>query len=162
MGVITMKSSKIVAVGLCAAMAISSSAALAQVPNFGSVLGGAVGGAIGSRGGGGGAVAGAIIGMAAGAIIQGLIDDIERQKAKEAANRALRSGQGGSTSFRNSQGQQVRVATKTRTYKRSDGQSCREITTTVQRDGRADSGGGTQTKCVQLASNGTANYGMIQ
>jgi surface antigen len=158
MGRVTMKSSKLVAAGLSVIMALSTSAAVAQVPNFGSVLGEAVGGAMGSRGGG---VAGAVIGMAAGAIIKGLIDDIERQKAKEAANRALRSGQGGSTTFRNSQGQQVRVATKSRTYTKGN-ESCREVTTSVQRDGRPDSGGGTQTKCVQLATNGTANYGMIQ
>jgi surface antigen len=149
----TMRSTKLVALCLTAAFTFSASTAVAQVPDFGSVLGGVVGGAVGSRGGGGGAVAGAIIGMAAGAIIKGLIDDIERQKAKEAANRALKSGKGGATTFRNSKGQQVRVTTKARTYKRSDGQSCREISTTVQRDGRSDSGGGSETKCVQLASN---------
>lgn len=134
--------------------------ATAQVPGLGSLLGGTVGGVIGSRGGAGGAVVGAIIGIAAGAILQGLIDDIERNNAKNAANQALKSGRGGTKTFKNSQGQKVKVATKVRTYKEGN-QSCREITTSVERDGQSSSGGGTQKACVQVAS-GKANYGTIQ
>jgi len=134
--------------------------AAAQFPDMGSILGGAVGGAIGSRGGVGGGVVGAMIGIAAGAILQGMIVDIERTNARSVANQGLKSGRGGTKTFKNSQGQKVKVATKVRTYK-DGGKSCREITTYVERDGQAGSGGGTQKSCVQVAS-GPTNYGTIQ
>jgi len=156
-------SSRFVGLVLSCAMAISAvSPAAAQMPNFGSVLGGAVGGAVGSRHGAGGAIAGAIIGIAAGAILQGLIDDIEKRNAKAAANAALKSGSSGNRTFKNSKGQQVKVSTNVKETTNSQGRKCRQVTTQVERDGKAESGGGTETVCqVQLAS-GKTGYPTIE
>jgi hypothetical protein len=156
-------SSGAVGIALCCAIALSSiGPAAAQMPNLGGVLGGAVGAAAGSRGGAGKALAGAIIGIAAGMILQGLIDDIEKQNAKAAANAALKSGSSRSRTFKNSKGQQVKVATRVKETKNTEGRKCRQITTSVERDGKADSGGGTETICqVQLAS-GKTGYPTIE
>jgi hypothetical protein len=144
-------------------LAVSSAGPVAaQVPNLGAAFGSAMGAAIGSRGGHGGAIAGAIMGIAAGAIIQGLIDDIERRNAKSLANTAVRSGSGGTRSFKNSQGQQVKVVTQVKTTKNAEGRSCREVTTSVERDGKSSSDGGSKTVCqVQLAS-GKVGYPTIE
>jgi hypothetical protein len=148
---------------LCCALSISVVApAAAQMPNFGAVFGGAAGAALGSRNGAGGAIAGAVIGMAAGMILQGLVDEIEKNNAKQLANSAVRSGAGGTKTFKNSKGQTVKVATKVTTKKNSEGKTCREVTTSVERDGQPASGGGTQSVCqVQLAS-GKTSYPTIE
>jgi predicted lipid-binding transport protein (Tim44 family) len=163
----TQTSSKLIAGALCGVLAASSAGpAAAQMPNFGAAMGGMMGGAmgaaIGSRGGAGKAMAGAIIGIAAGVILQGLIDDIERRNAKTLANSAVKSGSSSTRTFKNSQGQQVKVATRVRTTQSAEGRKCREVTTSVERDGKAESGGGTQTVCeVQLAS-GKTGYPTIE
>ena len=161
--IIKKTSSRAVGIALCCAMSLSAiSPAGAQMPNFGAALGGVVGGAVGSRNGAGGAIAGAIIGIAAGAILQGLVDNIEKQNAKAAANAAVKSGSSGTRSFKNSKGQQVKVATRVKETTNSQGRKCREVTTSVERDGKAESGGGTETVCqVQLAS-GKTGYPTIE
>jgi hypothetical protein len=157
------KSSGLTAVVLCGALTLSSiTPAVAQMPNFGAALGGAMGAAIGSRNGGSAAMAGAIMGIAAGVILQGLIDDIERRNAKSLANSSVRAGTSSTRSFKNSQGQNVKVSTRVKTTKNAEGRNCREVTTAVERDGKADAGGGTQTVCeVQLAS-GKVGYPTIE
>jgi hypothetical protein len=151
------------AVALCLSIsAMSVSSASAQVPQLGALFGGAAGAALGSRGGAGGAIAGAIIGVTAGMILQGMIDEIEKNNARQLANSAVRTGNGGSKTFKNSKGQTEKVATKVHTIKNAEGRSCRQVTTSVERDGQASSGGGTQTVCQVQVASGKLAYQTIE
>jgi surface antigen len=127
-------------VALVAALSLSIFAAGCDSGTRTGVLtgGGAAAGAIiGSRHGVGGAIAGAIIGGAAGLIVSAVLDEIERQQVQQAQMTAARSGRAVSSSFRNNSGQRVRQTTKAvRTYD-CGGVKCRELSTSVSRDGGA-------------------------
>lgn len=99
-------------------------------------IGSGIGAAIGARHGGvGGAIAGGIIGAAAGLVVAGIIDEIERQQVAEARMAAARYDRVVTTSFKNKSGQRVRQTTKpVRTYD-CGGTRCRELSTSISRDG---------------------------
>jgi surface antigen len=98
-------------------------------------VGAGAGAAIGARHGIGGAIAGAIIGGAAGLIVAAVIDEIERQQIQQAQVVVARSGRVASSSFRNNSGQRVRQTTRAvRTYD-CGGSRCRELSTSLTRDG---------------------------
>ncbi|MGL4728124.1 MAG: hypothetical protein ACRCWO_05170 [Bosea sp. (in: a-proteobacteria)] len=98
-------------------------------------VGAGAGAAIGARHGVGGAIAGAIIGGAAGLLVAAVLDEIERQQVQQAQMSVARSGRAVSSSFRNKSGQRVRQTTKpVRTYD-CGGTKCRELSTSVSRDG---------------------------
>jgi hypothetical protein len=66
-----------------------------------------------------------------------VLDEIERQQVQQAQMTAARSGRAVSSSFRNNSGQRVRQTTKAvRTYD-CGGVKCRELSTSVSRDGGA-------------------------
>lgn len=104
-------------------------------------VGAGVGAAIGARQGGlGGALAGAIIGGAAGLVVASIIDEIERQQIANAQMQAAYSGRAVTTSFKNSSGQKVRQSTKVaRTYDCGSSR-CRELSTSITRDGTETAG----------------------
>jgi len=107
----------------------------------GALIGGAVGG-------GRGALIGALIGGMAGLVIA---DAIEKERAREAAYIAARSGGSNTQRFRNSSGQDVTVRARTvRTYNNSQGQKIRVVERTVTREGKA---AGTDQVEVNLATN---------
>ena len=104
-------------------------------------IGASAGAVIGARQGGvGGAIAGAIIGGAAGLIVASIIDEIESRQIASAQMQAARSGRIVSSSFKNNSGQKVRQTTKVaRTYD-CGGTRCRELSTSITRDGAETSG----------------------
>ena len=112
-----------------------------------------LGGCTGSQervaaGGAMGAGAGALIGGVAGLVIA---DAIEKERAREAAYIAARSGGSNTQRFRNSSGQDVTVRARTvRTYNNSQGQKIRVVERTVTREGKA---AGTDQVEVNLATN---------
>ena len=102
----------------------------------------------GAAGGWRGAAIGALIGGVAGLVIA---DAIEKERAREAAYIAARSGGSNTQSFRNSSGQAVTVRARTvRTYNNSQGQRIRVVERSVTREGKA---AGTDTVEVNLATN---------
>ncbi len=64
-----------------------------------------------------------------------MLDEIERQQIAQAQLSAARSGRAVSSSFRNKSGQRVKQTTRTvRTYD-CGGSKCRELSTSISRDG---------------------------
>lgn len=117
-------------------------------------VGAVAGGLIASqgRGGAGAVVAGALIGAVASAILSKLIDDIERNNARNAIASSARSGGNSTRSFRNSRGERVVYRTQTlRTYD-CGGDKCREISSSVSRNGVSEDLG---SSTVRVKSNGT-------
>lgn len=107
----------------------------------GALIGGAVGGWRG-------AAIGAVVGGLTGLVIA---DAIEKERAREAAYIAARSGASNTQRFRNSSGQDVVVKARTvKTYNNSSGQRVRVVERTVTRNGQA---AGTDTVEVNLATN---------
>ncbi len=111
---------------------------------IGTATGGALGGFVGSQIGGGsgklaataaGAIAGALIGSSVGQSM----DDLDRLKAAQ----ALESNQTGyATSWQNPDSRARYTMTPTRTYDTASG-PCRDFTTQVNMDGRAETVYGT-------------------
>lgn len=108
----------------------------------GALIGGAVGGWRG-------AAIGAAIGGLTGLVIA---DSIERERAREAAIIAARSGGSNTQNFRNSSGDRVQVRARTvKTYNNSSGDRVRVVERTVTRNGQA---AGTDTVELTVARDG--------
>jgi surface antigen len=142
----TMKAGTIVVVGaLALAGCTGSQERVAAGGALGAGAGALIGGAVG---GGRGALIGALIGGVAGLVIA---DAIEKERAREAAYIAARSGGSNVQRFRNSSGQAVIVRARTvRTYNNSQGQRIRVVERSVTREGKA---AGTDQVEVNLATN---------
>lgn len=107
----------------------------------GALIGGAVGGWRG-------AAIGAVVGGLTGLVIA---DAIEKERAREAAYIAARSGGSNVQNFRNSSGDRVTVRARTvRTYNNSSGQRVRVVERTVTRNGQA---AGSDNVEINLATN---------
>ncbi len=123
------------AVALASALVLAGctgrDARVAQGGLLGAGAGALIGGAVGGQRG---AIAGALIGGAAGLIIA---DAIERERAREVALAAVRSGGSSSRSFRNSSGQAVVVRARTVRSYVDNGQRVRVVERTTIRNGQA-------------------------
>jgi outer membrane lipoprotein SlyB len=128
------KTMKVTAAVVAGALVLGGCTASEQRVASGGLLGAGAGALIGGAvGGSRGALVGALIGGAAGLIIA---DAIERERAREAAIAAVRSGQGNVRSFRNSSGQAVVVRTRVvRTYV-DNGQRVRVVERSMSRNGQ--------------------------
>jgi hypothetical protein len=145
------------AVLLVPAMGLSLGACSGADQRTGVLTGvGAVGGAIigGAVGGTRGAIAGAAIGGAAGLVTGLLLDAIEQEQARQAAIAAARSGSD-TRSFRNSKGDNVRIASRTTRRYEQGGTRYREVTRTVTRNGQKVGEEKATVKEVKLANGKT-------
>ena len=142
------KTMKVGTILVAGALALGGCTASQERVATGGALGAGAGALIGGAvGGWRGAAIGAAIGGLTGLVIA---DAIERERAREAAYIAARSGSN-TQRFRNSSGQDVVVKARTvKTYNNSAGQRVRVVERTVIRNGQA---AGTDTVEVNLATN---------
>jgi len=116
---------------------------------IGTVLGGAAGAWAGSTiGKGSGRVVATAVGTLAGAVIGNEIgkalDDNDRRKSRQTAQRALESGRSYEpTSWSNPDNGHSGEVTPEPAYRDSYGQTCREYTQTIYIDGKRETGRGT-------------------
>lgn len=90
-------------------------------------------------------------------VLKGLKDEIEIKNARSLVNAALQSGETTKKSFKNSKGEEVTVTTKVKEVKKK-GTTCRELTTSVERNGDTAEGGGTESVCQMKLADGTVGY----
>lgn len=100
--------------------------------------GATAGAAIGAQQGGTeGALLGGALGGALGFLVGSALDEMERKQIEQASLAAARSNRVQTRTFRNTKGQRVRTTTRpVRTYKNASGDSCRQLSTTISRDGQ--------------------------
>lgn len=120
-----------------------------QKQTAGTVLGGVAGGLIGSTIGSGSGktaaiIAGAAVGALAGNYLGASLDEQDRQRATHTTQAALEDYPTGDTAtWRNPDSGNYGTVTPTRTYTDSNGQPCREYTTTVTVAGKQQQAYGT-------------------
>lgn len=146
---------------------------------------GAVGGALGAAGAAAGAAAGVagkgmpaemsqiFAGIASGnpaalqafqgqvfaAVLKGVVDDVEKENGRKSVNTALQTGKPSKETFKNSKGEEVTVTTEVKEVKKDDGTNCRELTTSLERDGKkAEDAGGSKEVCQMKLADGTVGY----
>ncbi len=108
----------------------------------GAAAGGLLAAALGGKGTG--IAAGTILGGLLGGVIGDRLDTADRQRANEAASRALESAPSGQTvTWRNPDSGNTGAVTPVRTYQTSTGQYCREYTQTINIGGERHQSYGT-------------------
>lgn len=116
---------------------------------LGGVLAAAGGGLLGSQFGGGSGKAamtalGAVGGLLIGSSIGKSMDDVDKLKQRQGAQRAFETAPSGtSTAWSNPDSGASGSVTPTRTYQRGDGAYCREFTQTINVGGKSEQGYGT-------------------
>jgi hypothetical protein len=92
------------------------------------------------------------------AVLKGVTDDIEKQNARKSVNSALQSGKPSKETFKNSKGEEVTVTTEVKEVKKED-TNCRELTTSVERNGqKVEDAGGSKEICQMKLADGTVGY----
>ncbi len=144
-----MKTSRI-AIALAASLLLAASAADAgEKEIFGTLLGAGLGGLAGSQIGSG---KGKLVAVGAGVLLGGLLgrevgrslDKADQAQAAQAAHQSLEyETSGTTTSWVNPDSGHSGSYTPTRTYQTAQGKPCREYTTTVVIEGRAETAYGT-------------------
>lgn len=150
MQVMTMKKMKVGSVLLASCLALGACTQSQERVAAGGAIGAGAGALIGGAlGGWRGAAIGAAIGGLTGLVIA---DSIERERAREAAIIAARSGGSNTQNFRNSSGDRVQVRARTvKTYNNAAGDRVRVVERTVTRNGEA---AGTDTVELTVAKDG--------
>lgn len=143
------KTLKVGTIFVAGALALGGCTASQERVATGGLLGAGAGALVGGAvGGWRGAAIGAAIGGLTGLVIA---DAIEKERAREAAYIAARSGGSNVQNFRNSSGDRVTVRARTvRTYNNSSGQRIRVVERTVTRNGQA---AGSDNVEINLATN---------
>ncbi|MGL5115437.1 MAG: glycine zipper domain-containing protein [Beijerinckiaceae bacterium] len=148
------RTGKFTAIAVAGTMALTACTDSQGRVAAGGALGAVAGGVIGYAVGG---TRGAIVGAALGGIT-GLVlaDQIEQQRAREAAIFAARQNALYTSSFRNSKGESVVVRSRpVRTYANSSGQRVRVVERKVTRNGQDAGTDNVELKEVKLANGST-------
>lgn len=150
------KTGKITAAALAGALTLTACTDSQQRVAAGGALGAVAGGVIGyAVGGARGAAVGAALGGITGLVIA---DQIEQQRAREAAILAAQRNALYTSSFRNSSGDAVVVRTRpVRTYANASGQRVRVVERRITRNGQDAGSDNVELKEVKLA-NGASEW----
>ncbi|MGB0630555.1 MAG: RT0821/Lpp0805 family surface protein [Alphaproteobacteria bacterium] len=144
-----MKSKFLAPVAIVAALALSGCEGQGKNQTGGTLIGAAVGGLVGAQfGSGTGKIIAATLGVLAGAWAGGelgkSLDEVDRQKMQNTAQKSLENNKAGQTAnWSNPDSGNRGSVTPTKTYQTASGQNCREYQQTVTVDGKTEEAWGT-------------------